>query len=276
MIGEQLEQLGWRQGSVVQKQDTSELLATIGKDGVLADVHLIVVSQSCDIANNKIEHDPTVELMIARPITGQNGNLTYNKNPRKLHTQLKIFTENTDLFSHESIEIRVADRIFIPKENLANFSPDKYSKLESDQLESFVNWLSARYNRPALPTVFNNRISIADPKSKLRKKAKSLNSKLSGIYVEIIPFDELPDEENYSVNLLGLVTEVNEAEIPQAKESLTAIENILVAANMEVKTAVRSEADISLAQIKRFKRFYFDDLSFKDDTDLPPEVTTNL
>lgn len=276
MIGEQLEKLGWRQGSVVKKQDMPDLLALIGEDGTSSDAHLIVASQSCDIANNNIESDPNVELMIARPITQKDGNLTYNKNPRQLHTELKIFTGNTDLFSYESIEIRIAERILVPKEHLANFSPDDSAQLETDQLESCVNWLSARYNRPALPTVFNNRISHADPKAKLRKKAKALNDKLSGIYVEIIPFDELPEGKNYTVNLLGLVTEINEGEIPQAENSLAAIASILTAANMEVKTAVRSEADISLAQIKRFKRFYFDDLSFKDDTDLPPEVTTNL
>jgi hypothetical protein len=276
LIGEQLEKLGWRQGSVVKKQDMPDLLAFIGEDGISSDAHLIVASQSCDIANNNTENDPNVELLIARPIIRKDGNLTYNKNPRQLHSELKIFTGNTDLFSYESIEIKIAERILVPKEHLANFSPDDSAQLEAGQLESCVNWLSARYNRPALPTIFNNRIAHADPNAKLRKKAKALNDKLSGIYVEIIPFDELPEGENYTVNLLGLVTEINESEIPRAESSIAAIADILMAANMEVKTAVRSEADISVAQIKRFKRFYFDDLSFKDDTDLPPEVTTNL
>ncbi len=276
MIGEQLEKLGWRQGSVVKKQDVPELLAFVGADGISSDAHLIVASQSCDITNNSTENDPNVELLIARPISQKDGNLTYNKNPRQLHTELKVFTGNADLFSYESVEIKIAERILVPKEHLANFSPNDSAQLETDQLESCVNWLSARYNRPALPTVFNNRISQADPKAKLRKKAKALNDKLSGIYVEIIPFDELSEGENYVVNLLGLVSEINESEIPKAESSLAAIAGILTAAKMEVKTAVLSEAEISLARIKRFKRFYFDDLSFRDDTDLPPEVSNNL
>lgn len=276
LIGEQLEKLGWRQGSVVKKLDIPDLLAFIGEENTSAEIHLIVASQSCDIANNNIDIDPSIELLIARTIVQKDGNLTFNKNPRQLHTQLKIFTGTADIFSYELIEIRIAERILVPKEYLASLSPDDSTQLEAEQLEACVNWLSARYSRPALPTEFNKRIENADKKGHLRKKAKTLNEKLSGIYVEIIPFDEIAEGENYSVNLLGLVTEMNEAEIPKAESSLKNIEDILKAAQMEVKTVVRSEANISLAQIKRFKRFYFDDLSFKDDTDLPPEVTTNL
>lgn len=275
MIGEQLEKLGWRQGSIVSSPDTPELLASVGQKEETEN-YLIVASQSCDIANNNTTIDPNIELIVGRPIAQKNGNLTFNKNPRQLHTELKIFTGDADIISYIDIEIKITERILVPKEYLANLTPDKSIQLEADQLESCINWLTARYNRPALPTEFNNRIANSDPKGRLRKKAKALNEKLSGIYIEISPFDELSEGERYSVNLLGLVTEINADEIPKAESSLTAVADILMTANMDVKTAVRSEADITVAQIKRFKRFYFDDLSFKDGTDLPPEVTTNL
>jgi len=275
LIGEQLEKLGWRQGSIVRSPDTPELLAFVGQKEE-NEIYLIVASQSCDITNNNTEIDPNIELIVGRPIAQKNGNLTFNKNPRQLHTELKVFTGDAGLISYVDLEIKISERILVPKEYLADLTPDESARLETYQLESCIKWLTARYSRPALPTEFNNRIANADPKGKLRKKAKSLNEKLSGIYVEITPFDELPEGENYYVNLLGLVAEINASEIPKAESSLTAIADILKAANMDVKTAVRSEADITIALIKRFKRFYFDDLSFKDDTDLPPEVTTNL
>lgn len=275
MIGEILENSGWRQGSIVNKVDADTLMSFIGGN-LPCDGYLIVASQSCDIANNNIEIDPNVELMIGRPISKKDGNLTFNKNPRQLHTELKKFTGDTGLFSYIHIEIRIAERIQIPKNYLSKFLPDDSIQIEADQLESCVNWLSARYSRPALPTTFNNRIAKADPKGKLRQKAKNLNEMLSGVYVEIIPFEELQKDHNYSVNLLGLVTDINESHIQQAEISLEGIADILKAAKMEVKTAVRSEANISLSQIRRFKRFYFDDLSFKEDTSLPPEVNTNL
>lgn len=275
MIGDQLESSGWRQGSVVRKSDIPDLLDFVGMN-LASDIYLIVANQSCDIVNNNIALDPSVELLVGRPIPKKDGNLTFNKNPRQLHTELKIFTGDLDLFSLEYIEIKIAERVHVPKEYLATLSPDCSTRLEADQLECCVNWLATRYNRPALPTVFNDRISSADPGGKLRKKAKGLNDKLSGIYVEIVPFRELQYGENYSVNLLGLVAAGNEAHIKQAEDSLANIASILKAAQMEVKTVVRGEAEISLAHIKRFKRFYFDDLSFKDDTDLPPEVTVNL
>ena len=169
MIGEQLEELGWRQGSIVNRSDIPGLFTFIGKNQETG-VFLIVATQSYDIANNNIAIDPNIELIVARPIDQRNGSLAFNKNPRQLHTELKIFTGNGDLFSYQNIEIKIAERILVPKEYLANLTPEDSVQLETDQLESCVNWLSARYSRPALPTVFNDRISKADPKGKLREK----------------------------------------------------------------------------------------------------------
>ena len=47
-------------------------------------------------------------------------------------------------------------------------------------------------------------------------------------------------------------------------------------ANMHVVVAVKKEDEISVAALKRFKRFYYDDLSFRNSTEYPPEVATNL
>jgi hypothetical protein len=43
-------------------------------------------------------------------------------------------------------------------------------------------------------------------------------------------------------------------------------------AKMDVTVALRNESEVSIAVIKRFKRFYYDDLSFKAEAPLPPEV----
>lgn len=46
--------------------------------------------------------------------------------------------------------------------------------------------------------------------------------------------------------------------------------------DMDVSSAVMLESKISIAMIKRFKRFYFDDLSIKDDKPRPVETDTIL
>ena len=47
-------------------------------------------------------------------------------------------------------------------------------------------------------------------------------------------------------------------------------------AGMNVVVAVKKEDELSVAAFKRFKRFYYDDLSFRQSTEYPPEVAANL
>ena len=87
MIGTQLENAGWRQGSVVRSSDLPQLLDIIDVPNE-AGLELLLASQSCDIANNNLDIDPYIEVSIARKINTPNGNLTHNKNPRILHTYI--------------------------------------------------------------------------------------------------------------------------------------------------------------------------------------------
>ena len=271
MIGNELEQLGWRQGMVVQLSDNAGIFKFIGLRHI-EDLILIIASQSCDIANNNIEVDPYIEFSIARRIQNLNGSFTHNKNPRVLHANLQSYTENTDFAHVQPIEIKAFEKHCAPKEYFANLSPNTDILLNAMDLEAYVSWLASRYSRPALPTEFNNRIATADPKDKLRKKAKGTNTALSGIYVEITPDTEILPDQNYSVNLLGLVSAGFVGDLATTKESLEAYAEVMRQAGMDVTVALRKENEVSIADIKRFKRFYYDDLSFKTQAPLPPEV----
>jgi len=275
LIGDELEKRGWRQGTIVQQTDNKEILELLNfphED----DLILIIASQSCDIANNNIEDDPYIEVSIARCIDKSNGNLTHNKNPRSLHSSLQIHTEDTDIVRKQNIQLKAFDKLIINKGYFKHLTPDRNCLLSDSELEGYVAWLASRYSRPALPTEFNNRIATIDPKSKLRKKAKGSNEQLSGIYVEINPDTELPKGENYSVNLLGLVSAEFEGDLEKVEIALNEYAAIMRQANMNVVAVLKKENEVSIADIKRFKRFYYDDLSFKNNTPLPPEVTNTL
>ena len=275
MIGAQLEEAGWRQGSVVKPSDLQRMLDIMGityDTGIV----LIAASQSCDIANNNIETDPYVEFSVARNIETSKGNLTFNKNPRILHTQITCRTSDDTVFTEDNLELKAFEKATVPKECLIGLQPDLDRVFESRYLESYVAWLAARYSRPALPTAFNDRISAADPKGKLRDKAKKANQQLTGIYVEITPDAEISDSESYNINLLGLLPARFTEDRQKAETAIKAYADILSNAGMTVVSAIRSEDEISVADIKRFKRFYLDDLSFRDETPLPPETTTVL
>ena len=275
MIGTQLEEAGWRQGSVVKPSDLHCLLDMIGRP-YEAGLVLLVATQSCDIANNNIESDPYIEFSVARNIESPKGHFTHNKNPRTLHTHVTCRTGDDEVFKEDSLELRAFDKVSVPKEKLAGLQPDLNRVLEQRQLASYVAWLAARYSRPALPSAFNDRISAADPKGKLRNKVRKGNEQLVGIYVEIIPDAEIAASESYNVNLLGLLPAGLAGDSSKAEEAIKAYAEVLRKAGMTVVSSVRKEDDVSIAVIKRFKRFYFDDLSFRDDAHQPPETMTIL
>jgi hypothetical protein len=270
-MGTYLEETGWRQGSIVKSSDLRGLLATTDIQ-ITDDLILIVASQSCDIANNNTELDPYVEVSVCRKIDTTQGNYLHNKNPRVLHTKLMCQTGDENVFSEYFVELKAFEKASIGKELFDGLYPDNERVLEKRELENYVFWLSARYSRPALPTTFNNLIIEHDPKGKLRDSAKKGNDQLVGIYVQINPNAEIGEGETYSVNLLGLVPAGFTGDISKATAAVAKYESVLQAAGMNVLTFTLSEADVSVAVFKNFKRFYLDDLSFQALTPLPPEI----
>lgn len=275
MVGDELESNGWLQGCVVKPEDAFTLIENVALENKES-IFLIVASQSCDIANNNLSVDPIIEVSVAREITALDGNKSFNKNPRELHTLLQQVTGDAEVDREIAVELKACEKLAIEKAKLARCYPDASHRLTNKHLESYVAWLAARYSRPALPTEFNNRIAATDPKDKLKKKAKSLNNPLSGMYVEIIPDKEISPQETYAVNLLGLLSADFEGSLSGAQEALESYAEIMRQANMDVKASVRKEDEVSIALIKRFKRFYYDDLSIKTDAPLPVETRMNL
>lgn len=275
MIGNRLEEAGWRQGSIVRPPDLQRLLESEGKpyeEGLI----LLVASQSCDIANNNLDSDPFIELSVARRIEGAEGHFTHNKNPRILHTHIICRTGDAKIFDDSPLELRAFEKVLIRKEAFLGLPPDPDSVLEDKQLHSYVAWLAARYARPALPTTFNDRVKAVDPKDKIRSKVRKGNEQLVGIYVEILPDAEIQDDETYSVNLLGLLPAGFSGDSSKAENAINAYGEVLRNAGMDVTPKILKEDDVSVALLKRFKRFYFDDLSLKEDAPLPPETTTSF
>ena len=276
MIGAQLEKAGWRQGSVVGAPAIQQLTDIIDDMPFTKNLMLLVASQSCDIAHNNVDTEPYIELSVARKIEVIEGRLSHNRNPRILHTHLTCRTKDADVYTKENLELRAFERTTLKKEMLAGLRPDPDRVMEDRQLQSYVAWLAARYSRPALPATFNDLIRAADPRGKLRDKAKRGNAQLVGIYVEINPDRELKDGESYLVNLLGLLPAGFAGDSGNAESAINAFADVLQRAGMEVKAATRTEDQISLAVIRRFKRLYYDDLSFREGAPLPVETRNIL
>lgn len=273
MIGHELEKSGWRQGSIVKDEDLAQLfgdeLSDFG-EGVVA----IVATQSCDIANNNLDVDPNIEVSIARIIDNKNGNYENNKNPRILHLDVSLLKQDEEGLDTAYLELKAYEKIAFDKRAFEGISPDPHRNILKQQ-HDYVSWLAARYARPALPTEFNDLIERADPKNKRKKIVKKLND-LSGIYVHINPDREIEPGEKYKVQLMGVLPDDYDGDITVLTKSLNEVGKIMEEGGMDVSSAVTLESKVSIAMIKRFKRFYFDDLSIKDDKPRPVETGTIL
>ncbi len=282
MTGTKLEKAGWRQGSIIKPEDIANILpranTTHDKIEYNNNLILVVASQSCDIASDSTDLEPIIELSVARQISEQNGNYVHNHSPRLLHTSILIRSDDINTSSYtQYIECRAFEKLFVPKECFDGMQPDASRILQEKFLESYVAWLAARYSRPALPTEFNNRISIVDPKDQRKKKVKKMNEHLSGIYIDISPNREIGCDEQYRVDLLGLVPATFNLRGDLAKSVETLLgeyAEIMKQAGMDVQHVLSKEDEISVTEMRRFQRFYYDDLSFKEETFLPVEVST--
>jgi len=281
-IGAELEEAGWLQGTTIHVDAIAGLLKEAGvivgcdiETLCQGEYTLILATQSCDVSNNDLSTLEHVEFSVGRFIDNVNGNFTHNKNPRKLHTCFNgIIDEAPVLFS---IELLAKERVFISKQALADSELAPEHQLENLELDGFEGWHACRYKRPALPTMFNDLLIAADRKNKRKKHATKLAESLTGVYVEIIPFRDLHQDEKYKVNLLGLM-EVGSQLNADQQAAFEHLAKVMEAAGMDVKSVLKSEDQVSVALLRtRFKRFYYDDLSYRlDDPLLPVEVVGDI
>ena len=235
-----------------------------------------MASHSCDIAFHNFGTDPHVELIVARKIKQIDGNFTFNKNPRTLHINLSSKNPQSGI---ESIflDLKAHQKLAIPKNSLLNRTPDPDRELDQADVKILRDWLAARYSRPTFPTDFNNLIEESGAAKILRGKAKKNNSTFSGIYAEILPDAELKPGQAYQVNLIGAIpVSSDNTSRSKAEEAIKACAEALRISGMNVEARVMSENEISLALIRRFKRFYFDDLSFREAAVKPIETHINI
>lgn len=265
-----MEEAGWLQGCIFNNSVYALINDQLKCLPEGDDIWLIAASQSCDIANGREEY---IEFSLARIIAKAEGNFCFNKNPRHLHLIAEAdpscgFANDQivfDLLAHEKIQVN--------KEIISqDMQPETLVKLTAYNCTVYVDWLSARYKRPALPTEFNNRF-----KNNFRKSAEKVSEYVLGIYVEIFPDAEIAPEEIYNINLLALVkkeTLDNATVMDGIKNLLNSYVVAMSNGNINVpddQIFIKTEESISVSTFKKYKRFILDDLSYKSNDEQPPE-----
>lgn len=205
------------------------------------------------------------EVVIGRRLSDDkdDGNLFYGKHPRKL--QFRLTTQDgTRLY-----ELRMLERISVPRVYLAETDDQPIGGLSSRNLELFRRWLGRRYYRAALPTEFNERCRPAQ--SFLSEKLKKQGARITAVFLQVDPrYDELPSEEAYRV-IVHLTV------LPETMESDAAVHEALAAQSLFesafakcggielLRVRIISEDEFSIQDVRQCVRWdHSDHLSYRE------------
>jgi len=262
---------GWRQGAVFSA-DAHESLRPYADCDLRADDCCIAISQSCDLLCDDMDSEPIVEVVLARKLNGElDGNYTHAKNARRLHIEI----DTND--SRDAYELEVRHRFSIPRSMLCQHSPDLSRRLDSASLTTIVHWIVGRYQRQAFPDAFNERTAKA-----IDRKIKPILRKLprlTALYVALKSWDELPANETYIIELVGTVRREDFADPTIRRQIEQGLAKIAQSLNdcdgIEVEDSeVRSEAKITLDEVRLLARWHFDHISLRDAEahEMPPTL----
>lgn len=252
---------GWRQGSVLPDAFVQSLRENGSLAPSIGEQKFIVASHDCDVTNPSFEAEPDVELLPAAVLDAseKDGNYFWGKSSR--FYQLERNSSGGQCIWQFSIQ----DRILFPRRYLLASQPDTESALTNDEKRGLALWLARRYHRAAFPDAFVDRTRRAA--GKLRKPLKDQGHHLTAILL-FTEDDELPSELPYEIIIYGSMLAEDWSE-PRARAAAQELLGSIEASfgecdGIEVKELVLcSEADISLDDLRRLKRWDCDNLTIR-------------
>jgi len=268
---DKLKRNGWRQGAAINRESIESLIDSciIPIEWQPGDI-AIVVSQDCDVLNECESKVEFIRASLINPDDIQRNNL-YGRSPRQLFVSL----------GGQSFQLDIIARFWISREALASLAPDVM--LGKKEVSKLSTWMSLRYNRAALPDVFNERIRSAE--SWLSKRLGRLHPEeaehLLGLYIIVGTEEDLPLGEEYDISLLVLLASETP---PDLFDSLKGIFDNFVDRISATGTRVQPEIEdgylqradsVTVADIRSMTRWAFDDLSVRT-KETPSETLRTL
>lgn len=241
--GTQLRAAGWRQGSAVERDSLAPLR--------LLDCDIaIVVSQDCDVVQS-VDVEPDVELILGRRRDATRPDCRFGRNPRELDLELEGRTD--------AVTFRIRERVSISKERLASHRPAPVA-LAPDDVALLAKWIAKRYTRPAWPDAFNERLRAVDARLERLFKSDAGIPITSILLMLDRPDDELPEGEPYRLAAWLTVSAdslMNDVASKRAQEFERRFKEILDDCDdIELQEIeVRSEDDVTMADLREFRRF---------------------
>jgi hypothetical protein len=165
----------WRQGDLL----TREAAAALGL--VAADDEgrrVIVITHDCDLPHKS---EWCVEVIVAEVVVKEDPQLSYAKNPRRLHLAYEGINAAPLI-----LELRHSDRRSVPKGDFAERAvKDQSLALPIDAKRVLKQWLAARYGRPAFPNEFEERLRKSKVERKIAKILELDAKYLVGLFFDL-------------------------------------------------------------------------------------------
>lgn len=167
----------WRQGCVLANDAVKALLPQYKDE--LASIRVVVIQHDCDLANEDLNAEPNVEVIVGRLLDKPNGSFTWGKSPRTLHHHILLEGQS------RYIELVSTKKISLQKERLAQFNPSDEYEIDGQSLATLRSWLGSRYNRAAFPDAFVNRMRITKAEEKLNKVLANFGHDISFVFFDV-------------------------------------------------------------------------------------------
>ena len=167
----------WRQGHVL----TAEAIQALGLSHPETpdSTCVVVISHDCDLANDALQIEPDVEVIVGRHLPQGDGNYFWARAPRTLHVD--VLRADTPAV----VELIATAKALVPKEALAAFAPDTAFSFPGKSLSALRSWLGVRYNRAAFPDPFVDRLSQFKVDKRLQKLIEPVGNLLSAVYFDV-------------------------------------------------------------------------------------------
>ncbi len=255
-VSESIRASGWRQGSVVRRDDAGPMLAESIDQIPSADgepFRLIVVTQDCDLVSEP-HIEPFVELILCKEIAEVQPLYQNGRNPRLLHIK-SIGSQGPAPW----LEISIHDRFRVRKEALVNLNADAATRLEPHDVRLLSRWIAKRYTRPAFADAFNQRLETVG--KKLEKLFKSeAGGIVTGIFLDVAD-DEHPPDTPYGIGV-WITAKADAWDDDRSREMLDRFEERFSEIVDDCKgidiigddIRVIPEEDLTLADLRQLKR----------------------
>ena len=265
-----IEKHGWRQGAVLGPALLRAARERAPSGLTIADDNwLIVTSHDCDVVNDRLEKEPTVEVLRGEAVSRKapDKQQVWGRNPRVLQLEVEDGSGANMVLS-----VKVHERWTLAREVLSTEPPARI--LGDKERRLIAEWLAKRYIRAAFPTAFDGRwrAKLRDWTSLLEKNSRWVQ----GVYLRLSTLRELEERTPYKVHLIVAASAAAKKE-PGWATKRDELEREVDAFWKQFTPSIECAGvdvvgtdQLTLAEIEPYQRFDADWVSFADDSPATP------